>query len=273
MGTIEIQQFLNDLSTTQNLSSTSVNQALNAIIFLYKRVLELEVGDLNLIRPKKLPKSLPVVFSQMEAMSIIKKLTGQNRLMAAILFGSGLRLNECVQLRIKDLDFSYQSIHVRQGKGKKDRITVLPSRLIEALKKHIEWRKALFDDDIVKGAGYVSLPNALRKKYPSAERSFAWQFLFPSTAIKLDKVLGLKKRWYTSPRTLQRSVKEAIKSCGIYKQAGCHTFRHSFATRLLQSGYDIRTIQELLGHKSVETTMIYTHVVKQGGHGVKSPID
>ncbi len=250
-----------------------MNQALNAIVFLYKRVIETEIGDLNIIRPKKLPKLIPVVFSQSEALAVIRKLHGQNRLMASLLFGSGLRLNECIQLRVKDIDFSYKSIHVRFAKGKKDRITILPNNLIDPLKQHFRWRKNLYEEDITRSAGFVSLPNALRKKYPSAERSFAWQFLFPSAVIKLDRSYNLFRRWYTSPRTLQRAVKRATRECGIYKQVSCHTFRHSFATQLLQSGYDIRTIQELLGHKNLETTQIYTHVIKQGGYAVKSPLD
>ncbi len=273
LNSTDVEQFINNLATEQKLSSTSVSQALNALIFLYKRVLESDIGDLNLQRPKKLPKTLPVVFSQSEAIAVIGRLNGQCQLMASLLFGSGLRLNECMQLRIKDLDFNNRSIHIKQGKGKKDRITVLPKSLITSLQSHIEWRKKLHEEDKINGAGYVAMPNALRKKYPRAERSFAWQFIFPSRVTRLDKVSNLYRRWYISPRTLQRAVQMASRASGIYKQVGCHTFRHSFATHLLQSGYDIRTIQELLGHKSVETTQIYTHVIKQGGYAVKSPLD
>ena len=268
----DVETFLKYIAS-QKKSSTTVNAALNAINFFFKRVLEKDMGELEGIERPKSPTNLPVVFSHEEAMSVLRSMKGVTRLMASLLYGSGLRISECMQLRVKDIDLSFKTIHVKCSKGKKDRITLFPERLLRPLKQQIEWRKSLHEYDIANGHGYVELPNSLRKKYPSAERSLGWQYLFPSHVIRLDKTFNVHRRWYTSTRTLQKAVKKAIEVAGLTKHAGCHTFRHSFATQLLRNGYDIRTIQELLGHSSVQTTQIYTHVVKQGPFTVRSPLD
>jgi integron integrase len=193
--------------------------------------------------------------------------------MAKLLYGSGLRLNECVQLRIKDLDFGNHQVIVRDGKGGKDRVTMLPDRLLAQLQAHLQWRKQLHEEDLVHGFGSVYLPYALERKFPNAETEWPWQYVFPSRRLVEDQNSGLMYRWYMSESTLQKAVREAAQAAGIDKRVGCHTFRHSFATHLLQSGYDIRTVQELLGHKDVKTTMIYTHVLNRGGLAVRSPLD
>ena len=272
MEEIEINQFLSYLAVKERVSASTQNQALCAIIFLYKNIIKKEIADLDITWAKK-PKRLPVVFTEKEAALVLNKLTGQNWIMAMLLYGSGLRLNECLQIRIKDIDLEYREIIVRSGKGDKDRKTILPDCVIEPLKEQFTFVKKLHEKDLRDGFSSVYLPYALDRKYPNAGKELGWKFLFPAHLISTDPVSAIKRRHHLHESVLQKAVKKACRNAGINKPAGCHTFRHSFATRLLENGYDIRTIQELLGHKKLETTMIYTHVVKKGGLGVKSPAD
>jgi integron integrase len=211
--------------------------------------------------------------SKDEVRQVFTQMKGQNKLIAHLLYGSGLRVNECVTLRVQDIDFSYQSITVRNTKGGKARVTVLPQSLIEPLQQHLAWRKQLHEQDLNAGWGYTKLPGALHRKYPNAERQFAWQYLFPSSTVREDVTFKVVRRWHTAASSPQKALKKAAQQLNIYKKVSCHTLRHSFATHLLESGYDIRTLQELLGHKDVKTTMIYTHVLQKGAGSVKSPID
>ncbi|MEJ2637315.1 MAG: integron integrase [Calditrichia bacterium] len=273
MGEREINQFLTHLAVRENVAASTQNQALCALIFLYKEVLQREIGELEEIVWAKKPKRLPVVLTRGEAQLIIEQLSGEYRLIALLLYGSGLRLIECLRLRVKDIDFDYNQIVVRDGKGEKDRITLLPERVKNNLRDHLTRVKKLHESDRKDGYGRVYLPYALEKKYPNADREWGWQYVFPASQISQDPRSGLKRRHHLHESIVQRVVHHAIKKAGIVKPAGCHTFRHSFATHLLENGYDIRTVQELLGHNDVKTTMIYTHVLKQGGLGVKSPLD
>ena len=273
MGAKEISTFLTHLAVKENVAASTQNQALCAIVFLYKHVLNIELADFNNITWAKKPKRLPVVFSSNEASTVLKQLTDSNRIMAMLMYGSGLRLNECLQLRVKDIDFDHKQITVRSGKGNKDRVTLLPEKIIPNLKEQIQFVKKLHEYDLKNGNVSVYLPYALEKKYPNAGKELGWKFVFPATQISADPRSGIHRRHHIHETVLQRAVKKAIRTAGITKQAGCHTFRHSFATRLLENGYDIRTIQELMGHKSVQTTMVYTHVINKGGMGVKSPVD
>jgi integron integrase len=261
------------LAVKENVSASTQNQALCAVVFLYKHVLQTELGDFGKIAWAKKPKHLPVVFSKEEAKKVLEQLKGTNWLMANLLYGSGLRLTECLQLRVKDIDFDYKQITVRSGKGDKDRITLLPAKLIEPLKKQIEYVKTLHEYDLKNGYDSVYLPYALERKYRNAGKEVGWKFVFPATQISTDPMTGVQRRHHIYETVLQKAVKKAIQEADIKKQAGCHTFRHSFATRLLENGYDIRTIQELMGHNNLQTTMIYTHVINKGGLGVKSPVD
>jgi len=272
MGEKEINQFLNHLAVKENVSASTQNLALCAIIFLYKHILKKDPGELNFTWAKK-GKKLPVVFSRTEVGKIISKLSGVNWIMINLLYGSGLRLMECVRLRVKDIDFENNNIVVRDGKGKKDRITVLPEKLKEKLELHLEKVEKLHKKDLEEGYGTVHLPDALEKKYRNASRELGWQYIFPASQISFDERTGKSRRHHVDESVLQKAVKDAIKKAGIRKQGSCHTFRHSFATHLLEDGYDIRTVQDLLGHENVNTTMIYTHVMKRGGLGVKSPAD
>jgi len=272
MGEKEITQYLNHLAQKENVSASTQNLALCAIVFLYKQVLKKEPGELKLTWAKK-GKKLPIVFSRVEVRKILNNLNGINRIMANLLYGSGLRLMECIRLRVKDIDFEYDNIIVRSGKGKKDRVTVLPESLKEKLKEHLEKVEKLHNKDLEAGYGSVYLPDALARKYRNASREFGWQYLFPASQISFDERTGISRRHHVDESVLQRAVKKAIKKAGIRKQGSCHTFRHSFATHLLEDGYDIRTVQDLLGHENLNTTMIYTHVMKKGGLGVKSPAD
>jgi integron integrase len=272
LGEEEISRYINYLAVRRNVSGSTQNQALCALIFLYKRVLKKELKDLTLIWAKK-AKRLPVVFSRKEVKEIMDQLSGANLIMINLLYGSGLRLTECLRLRVKDIDFEYNQVVVRDGKGKKDRVTVLPETLKEKLKHHLKKVEKLHNDDLRKGFGSVYLPYALDKKYPNAGKELSWQYVFPASKISTDKRTGKRGRYHIDESVLQRVVKTAIKNAGIKKHGGCHTFRHSFATHLLEDGYDVRTVQELLGHEDLNATMIYTHVVKKGGFGVKSPAD
>ena len=273
MGGTEISQFLSHLVLNKNVAINTQKQALSALVFLYKQVLKFEEIDIAAWQSAKKPKTLPVVFSREEANKVIAQLTGSPLLAALLMYGAGLRLQETLRLRVKDVDFGRSELLVRSGKGNKDRITMLPQRAIPMLHSHIEHSQRLHEKALAEGISFVHLPNALAKKYPNANKELAWQYLFASETISKDPRSGNMGRHHLNPRTVQKSVKEAIKKSGIHKHASCHTFRHSFATHLLESGYDIRTVQELLGHADVNTTMIYTHVLNKGGRGVISPAD
>ena len=269
----EITEFLNHLSINRNVAASTQNQALCAIVFLYHKVLEKELPELENIEWSKRSKKLPVVLTKREVKMVLSKLEGISLLVAQLLYGSGLRISEALRIRVKDVDFEYQQLIVRDGKGKKDRITVLPSVISAKLKQQVERIKILHSKDKKRGYGKTLLPNALHKKYPKAAVRLGWQYLFPSKRISKDPRTGIKHRYHISDSFIQRAVRNAVDRSPITKQASCHTLRHSFATHLLMDGYDIRTVQELLGHKNVKTTMIYTHVLNKGGKGVKSPID
>ena len=273
MGAAEIQAFITHLATERTVSASTQNQALSAVMFLYRHVLQKEI-DLppELIRAQK-SKTLPVVLTHQEAMSVIGKMTGVPQLMAKILYGSGLRLAECLRLCVKDIDFGNHQIIVRDGKGGDDRSTILPESLIRELEIHLKTVKAIHQKDLKDGFGETSLPYALAKKYPSAAKEWMWQYVFPASVRSIDPVSKKTKRHHVDPSVLQKAIRQSAQLVGITKPVTPHTFRHSFATHLLQSGYDIRTIQELLGHQDVKTTMSYTHVLQRGDLAVKSPLD
>ena len=273
LGATEVGAFLNHLATTKHVAASTQNQALNALVFLYESVLQLELGELaEYLRASK-PRRVPVVLSKAEVDRLLGALEGTWRLMAQTLYGTGMRLMELLRLRVKDVDFERAEIVVREGKGAKDRITMLPQALIGPLQDHLRWRRQLFADDKAKGRAAVYLPDALDKKYPNAAVDWPWQYIFPSGSYSIDPRSGEERRHHIDEKLLQRAVKRAVQASGVAKLATPHTFRHSFATHLLQSGYDIRTVQELLGHADVATTMIYTHVLNKGGRGVTSPLD
>jgi integron integrase len=273
MGAPDIERFLNFLAVEKQVAASTQNQALNAIVFLYRQVLRQEIGSLGALTRAKRPRTLPVVFSKEEVKAILAHLDGTLWLMAFLLYGAGLRLMECLRLRIKDIDFEYRQITVRAGKGDTDRRTMLPSRTVDPLHLQIEKVRQLHTQDLKEGYGEVSLPFALERKYPHASKEPGWQYVFPSSHRSVDPRSGKIRRHHIDPQTLQRAVKQAIQRAHIPKHGSCHTFRHSFATHLLEDGYDIRTVQELLGHRDVKTTMIYTHVLNKGGQGVISPGD
>ncbi len=273
MGGPEVEAFLSQLATERNVSASTQSQALSSLLFLYREVLGIELPWLeNLTRAKK-PQHLPVVLTASEVKSVLARLDGRNALMANLLYGAGLRLMECLRLRVKDLDFEMRQITVRDGKGFKDRVTMLPESLIEPLQRYLEKVRVIHGEDLRAGFGEVFLPYALERKYPNAGREWGWQYVFPSSQRSIDPYSGKERRHHLDEKVLQRAIKMAVRDAGIAKPASCHTLRHSFATHLLQSGYDIRTVQELLGHKDVSTTMIYTHVLNRGGKGVASPLD
>jgi integron integrase len=272
MGATEVQSFLSDLAVQRRVSASTQNQALNALVFLYKQVLKKELGVIDAVRARR-PKRLPVVLTQEEVQKILSLLSGVNHLIVSLLYGSGLRLMECLRLRVKDIDFAAKHIVVRDGKGFKDRITVLPESVIPKLKEHLVRIKALHEYCLKNGYGDVELPFALIHKYPNAAQQWGWQYVFPARNISSDPRKGARRRHHIHESVLQRAVKKAVKLSGIAKPAGCHTMRHCFATHLLESGTDIRTVQELLGHNDVKTTMIYTHVMKKPGIDVRSPLD
>jgi integron integrase len=273
MGAPEIEAFLTHLAVKENVAASTQNQALSALLFLYREVIKQEVALItNSVRAQK-PKRLPTVLTKEEVQKVIGLMRGTHQLMAKLLYGSGLRLMECVQLRVKDIDFGQRQIVVRDGKGITDRVTMLPNTLIEPLQEHLRRVKRLHEEDLAKGYGSVYLPFALGRKYPNADREWDWQYVFTSDILSKDPRTGIMRRHYLHETSLQRAVRTAAKRAGINKRVSCHTFRHSFATHLLQNGYDIRTVQELLGHKDVKTTMIYTHVLSRGGLAVRSPID
>ncbi len=266
--------FLTHLAVQENVAASTQNQALAALLFLYKVVLDRPLEWINdrLVRAKR-PERLPVVFSQEEARAVLAQLDGTSWLAAALLYGAGLRLMECLRLRVKDVDFDQNHILVRDGKGQKDRVAILPSSLIDPLKRQIEHVRAIHATDLRDGFGRVYLPDALARKYPEADRRVGWQYLFPAHRRGEDPRSGVVRRHHLAESALLKAVKRAIHRAGITKPASCHTFRHSFATHLLEAGHDIRTVQELLGHQDVRTTMIYTHVLNAGPNAVRSPLN
>jgi integron integrase len=273
LGKDEIRKFLNHLAVERNVSASTQNQALQGILFLYKEILHLDVGWIDDIERPTKPKHIPVVYSKSEAHTVINNMTGLPQFIAQLLYGSGLRLSEALSLRVKDINFEYKHIIVRDAKGEQDRITLLPESLIPKIKYQIDQRLILHNADLKKGMGDTVLPYALSEKYKNASKEFGWQYLFPAERVITDEK-GKRIRHHFHESTVTKAIKAAIKKAGIEKPtASAHTFRHSFATHLLQNNYDIRTVQELLGHKDVRTTMIYTHIIKNLGMGVKSPLD
>jgi integron integrase len=274
MGVAEINQFITHLVVERKASASTQNQALSAILFLYRNLLEadLDEASLNFIRPKK-GKRVPTVLSREEARAVIANMSGAYKLMVQIMYGGGLRLMECLRLRIKDIDFQNHRILVYDGKGGDDRVTMLPDSIIAPLREHLQRVKVAHQKDLAAGFGSVYIPYALGKKYPLAHKEWIWQYVFPASTLYTDPETGIVRRHHIHETALQRSIKAAVRLAKINKRVTPHTFRHSFATHLLQNGYDIRTVQELLGHKDVKTTMIYTHVLQRGGLTVKSPLD
>jgi integron integrase len=269
----DISSFLTYLAVHDQVSASTQNQALNALVFFFRNVLRQTLDSpFQLVRAKR-PLRLPAVLSRAEVRALLAELAGDYLLLAQLLYGSGLRLMEVLRLRVKDLDFGLHRIIVRDGKGSKDRVTMLPDRLIPALEAHLERVRRIHQSDLAAGTGSVYLPYALERKYPAAAREWKWQYVFPSDRLSPDPRGGVVRRHHIDPSALQKEVRRAVRAAGIAKPAGCHTLRHSFATHLLEAGYDIRTVQELLGHADVNTTMIYTHVLGRGGLAVKSPID
>jgi integron integrase len=273
MGEKEISEFLTHLAVEKSVAASTQNQAFSALLFLYQQVLERKLDFIDNVQRVTRPAKLPVVFTSTEARAVLARLKGDYRLMADLLYGSGLRLMECLRLRVKDIDFGYNRITVRDGKGLHERMALLPQQLRRALRAHLERVEELHREDVARGGGKVYLPFGLKRKYPNAERAWIWQYVFPAAKPSLDPHSGEIRRHHVAEKNLQNAVKLAIRAAGIKKAASCHTFRHSFATHLLEDGYDIRTVQELLGHKNVATTMIYTHVLNRPGFHIRSPLD
>jgi len=273
MGAAEITQFLSALAVQRNVAASTQNQALSALLFLYRNVLEQELPRLeDVVRARK-PERLPVVLTRDEVRAVIRELDGLARLLPLLLYGAGLRVLEAARLRVKDVDFARNELVVRGGKGDRDRVTMLPGAVKSDLAKHVEVVRAQHEADLRQGAGWVELPWALARKYPNAGRAWGWQWVFPATRMYLHQDTGQRRRHHLHESVLQRAVKVAMRQAGLAKHASCHTFRHSFATHLLEDGHDIRTVQELLGHRDVSTTMIYTHVLNRGPAAVQSPAD
>jgi integron integrase len=273
MGASEISQFLTWLAVDRRVSASTQNQALSALLFLYKQVLTIEIGVVPPVVRARTPERLPVVLSRDEVGAILKQLTGTVRLVVMLLYGTGLRLEECLDLRVKDLDFDRHQIIVRQGKGQKDRVTMLPSAVREALTRHLTNVRRIHEADLTRGFGRVVLPFALDRKFPNAATEWRWQFVFPAGRICRAPRFGPPSRYHLHESVVQKAVAQAARPAGITKRVGPHVMRHSFATHLLEDGYDIRTVQELLGHRDVQTTMMYLHVMNRGALGVKSPMD
>ena len=273
MGEEEIAAFLSHLNLDLHVAASTQNQAFSALLFLYQQVLDRKLAFITGVERVRRPAKVPVVFSRSEARSVIAQLQGDYRLLAELLYGSGLRLMEALRLRVKDIDFAASHITVRQSKGMRERITILPDRLREPLRHHLQRVKELHQADLARGRGSVYLPFALERKYKNAARDWRWQYVFPAAKLSVDPRSGETRRHHISEKNLQNAVKNAIRAANVPKGASCHTFRHSFATHLLESGSDIRTVQELLGHKDVSTTMIYTHVLNRPGLGIRSPLD
>jgi len=273
MGAVEVEAFLTHLAVEGKVAASTQNQAKSAILFLYREVLNQQLSWLDNVEQARTPKRLPVVLTQAEVHAMLTRLTGTYWLMASLLYGAGLRLMECARLRVKDVEFTRREIVVRDGKGFKDRVTMLPATLIEPLREHVARVRQSHEERVAQGHGSVYLPYALGKKYPNAPREWAWQYVFPARDVSVDPRSGEIRRHHVSDQALQRAVKQAVRDAGLTKPATPHSLRHSFATHLLQGGCDIRTVQELLGHADVSTTMIYTHVLNRGGRGVVSPLD
>jgi integron integrase len=268
-----VRAFLTHLAVEDHVSAATQNQAFNALLFLYRQVLGMEALHIEGVERARHSRKLPVVFSKAEATAVIEQMTGANRLIASLLYGSGLRIMEAVRLRVKDIDLNREEITVRDGKGEKDRVTMLPRQLKHRMKLQIDGVQKLHKRDLNLGHGEVYLPYALDRKYQNAAKDFIWQYLFPADKLSVDPRSGKIRRHHVNEQNVQRAVKSALRKAGVRKNGTCHSFRHSFATHLLENGYDIRTVQELLGHKDVRTTMIYTHVLNRGGRGVRSPLD
>lgn len=275
LGTGEVTRFLSHLAVERHVSASTQNQALSALVFLYRDVLSIPVGWLSTLVRAKRPARVPVVLTRDEVRQVLARLKGRgvSALVAAVLYGTGMRLLEALCLRAKDLDFAANEITVRSGKGDRDRVTMLPERLKGPLLRHLAAVRAQHERDVAEGAGWVELPGALGVKYPNAGREWGWQWVFPASTTHDHAPSGQRRRHHVHETVVQRAFKEAMRATRIAKRASCHTLRHSFATHLLETGYDIRTVQELLGHRNVATTMIYTHVLRRGGMGVRSPAD
>ena len=273
LGARDVETFLTHLAVKGKVAASTQNQAKSALLFLYREVLEIQLPWLDNVTQAKAPKRLPVVLTVSEVQAVLSRLNGIHALIASLLYGGGMRLMEAVRLRVKDVDFARHEIVVREGKGFKDRVTMLPEAVVAPLKTHLARVKDLHDEDLTQGYGEVYLPFALDKKYPNAGREWGWQYCFPSKNLSVDPRSGKTRRHHVDEKGMQRAMKQAVRDAGLVKLATPHTLRHSFATHLLQSGYDIRTVQELLGHSDVSTTMIYTHVLNRGGKGVVSPLD
>lgn len=273
MGAEEIRAYLSHLAVRKNVAASTQNLAFSALLFLYRNVLKQQLPMIEGIERARRPPRLPVVFTRAEVKRIMSHLKGTSYLIVALLYGSGLRLTEALRLRVKDVDFEIKQLTVRDGKGEKDRLTMLPHLLSQQLQNHLLKVKLLHNEDEIRGFGAVSLPYALSRKYPNAAHEWGWQYIFPSVKLSAMPEDGILRRHHISETPIQKAVKEAMRKADIHKQGGCHTFRHSFATHLLEASYDIRTVQELLGHKDVRTTMVYTHVLNRGGRGVHSPLD
>lgn len=273
LGAEHLSAFLSDLAVRGRVAASTQNQALNAILFLYREVLKRALPWIEGVQRAKHPQHLPVVLTRNEVKHILAGLEGTVWLMASLTYGAGLRLLECLRLRVKDIDFERSELTIRDGKGQKDRVTMLPRSPIDPLRTHLSRVRLLHERDVAEGYGRVYLPFALDRKYPNADRERGWQYVFPAGRRSIDPRARLERRHHASPDVLQRAIKNAVRNAGVVKPASVHTLRHSFATHLLQSGYDIRTVQELLGHSDVKTTMIYTHVLNRGGRGVLSPLD
>jgi integron integrase len=273
MGETEINAFLTHLAVKEKVSASTQNQALSALLFLYRYVLNREIGDLGEVIHARKPEHLPIVLTREEVKSVLSQLSGEKRLVVSLLYGAGLRLIECLQLRVKDVDFQRNEITVRGGKGEKDRVTMLPEFLKKSLEGHLQNVRAIHDQDLRDGWGRAPLPDALDRKYPNASVEWRWQWVFPQENRWTNPTTGEQGRHHIHETIVQKAVAKAVREAGLTKRATCHSFRHSFATHLLEDGYDIRTVQELLGHNDVRTTMVYTHVLNRGGKGVKSPLD
>jgi integron integrase len=273
MGEPEVNAYLTHLALKEHVSSSTQNQALSALLFLYRYVLGRELGELGDVIRARRPKRLPVVLTREEVKAVLAQLTSDKWLMASLMYGAGLRLMECLRLRVQDVDFARNEILVRDGKGGKDRVTILPKSLKKPLEDHLRRVKAVHEKDLAEGWGRVPLPDALDRKYPNASREWRWQWVFPQENRWKNGTTGEQGRHHVDESILQKAFKQAVEKAGLTKRASCHTLRHSFATHLIQDGYDIRTVQELLGHKDLRTTMVYTHVLNRGGRGVKSPVD
>ena len=273
LGAAEVGEFLTHLAVAGQVAASTQNQAKSALLFLYREVLNIELPWLDDVESAKAPRRLPVVLTQAEIVALLARLEGTNALVCRLLYGTGLRIMECLRLRVKDVDFERGEILVRDGKGFKDRVTMLPASLAPVLREHMARVAELHRQDLATGHGEVWLPYALERKYPNAGREWAWQYVFPSAKLSVDPRSGVVRRQHVADQAVQRALKLAVRAAGVAKPATPHTLRHSFATHLLESGYDIRTVQELLGHSDVSTTMIYTHVLNKGGRGVISPAD